>query len=350
MFGLPFGSPRISTKHLAGLCRRVGMSLEAGIDVRKIWDREARQAPGRRARACLSSVSEAIQQGESLRAALAEAGGFFPPLFREIVEVGDQSGRLGETFAQLADHYEGQLQIRRTFLAALTWPLIELAFTLAVIAVLIWLPSTIAKARGMELDLLGLGLTGNRGLAIYLAFLAAVAGLFFYFLQACRRGLLWTRPVQRLFWRIPGLSGPLRTLSLARLAWSLNLTFNTGMDVRQALRMSLRSTHNARITDHIEAIERAVVAGDSLFEAFQETGAFPPEFLQTLNVGEESGKLVEAMGRLSVQYRSQAEAALKVSSTAGAFAVWAVIALVMVAVIFRVFSSYIGMIQGAMPP
>ena len=130
----------------------------------------------------------------------------------------------------------------------------------------------------------------------------------------------------------------------------MNLTFHTGMDVRRALRLSLQSTQTAHFTDRIEEIERAVAAGETIHEAFRETSAFPPEFLDALHVGEESGKLPDAMGKLSTQYRSRAEAALTASSTIGAFLIWALVALLAIAVIFRVFSAYTGMIRSVLPP
>ncbi len=343
------GSPRISTKHLAGLCRRMAISLDAGIDIRAVWDREATRAPGYRARGPLQAVRDAIRQGASLREALAASDEFFPPLFREIVEVGDQSGRLSEAFAQLADHYEGQLHLRRTFLAALTWPIIELVVTLLVVGVLIWVPGALAANKEARIDLLGLGLMGTAGLVKYLVFLGIVGVLVFLFIQGCRKGIVWTRPIQRALWHLPGFGAPLRLLSLARLTWAMNLTFHTGMDVRRAIRLSLQSSQTPHFTDRIEEISRAVVAGNTLYEAFRDTGAFPVEFLDSLHVGEQSGKLPDAMAKLSAQYRSRAEAALTTASTVGAFLIWALVALLMIALIFKLASFYIGQIRELLP-
>jgi type IV pilus assembly protein PilC len=323
----------------------MAISLDAGIDIRAVWDREATRAPGYRARGPLQAVRDAIRQGDSLREALAASDEFFPPLFREITEVGDQSGRLSEAFAQLADHYEGQLHLRRTFLAALTWPIIELVATVVIIGVMIWVPAALGQA-GSSLDFLGVG-TGNRALVRYLFFLAVIGAMVLLLVQGWRKGLAWTRPIQRILWRLPGIGGPLRLMSLARLTWAMNVTFHTGMDVRRALRLSLQSTQTAHFTDQIEGIERAVAAGESLYEAFRDTGAFPPEFVDVLHVGEESGKLPEAMGRLSAQYRSRAEAALTTSATVGAFLIWALVAMLIIAVIFRFYSNYANMIWKA---
>ena len=160
---------------------------------------------------------------------------------------------------------------------------------------------------GSKFDLLGLGLVGNSGLLIYLVFLAAVAAVIWLVIRAITRGLVWTRPIQRLVLRLPGIGGPLQTFALARLAWTMHLTMNTSMDVRRSLQLCLRSTQNARYIDQIPAIDAAIASGGSIHEAFLRAGGYPAEFLDTLAVGEQSGKVVESMGQLARQYQERAQ-------------------------------------------
>ena len=337
-------SPRIKLRNLAGLCRRSATALGAGIDVRTVWAREAERTarptfgwcPAARGR--LRAVSEALHRGESMAEALAATGDFFPPLFRELVAVGEQSGHLSEVFAQLADHYEGRLQLRRVFLGAVAWPMIELAAAVVVLGFLIWIMGVI----GHGIDPLGFGLVGNFGLMIYIAFLATVGVLFFLIIEAVRRGLVWTSPIQRAVLRLPVLGRALQTLALARMAWALHLTLNTDMDVRRALRLSLRSTRNARYTDQIKLIEAEIGAGNSIHAAFVAAGCFPADFLDAVAVGEQSGALVESMGRLSRLYQDQARTALAALNVLAGFAVYAVVALVIIVLIFRLAGFYFG--------
>jgi type IV pilus assembly protein PilC len=335
-------SPRIKIKTLAGLCRRSATALGAGIDVRTFWAREADRAGGWAARERFRAVSEALQRGESISEALAATGDSFPPLFRELVEVGEQAGHLSEVFAQLAEHYEGGLKLRRVFLAAIAWPLIQLAAAVVIIGGLIWIMGMI----GQGMDPLGFGLVGNSGLMIYIAFVGTVGVVFFLILQAVRRGLVWTRPIQRVVLRLPVLGRALQTIALARLAWALHLALNTEMDVRRALRLSLNSSGNALFTDQIKVIEAEIGAGNSIYEACLAAGCFPADFLDALAVGEQSGKLVESMGRISRIYQDQARTALTVLNTLAAFAVFALIAAILIFLIFRLFFiGYLGPIN-----
>ena len=341
-------SYRIRTKHLAGLCRRLATSVEAGIDLRTIWAREARQAVGPGMRTRLKTVSRAVDQGETLAAALAATADFFPPLFHEMIAVGEQTGRLAEVLDQLADHYYDVVKLRQTFLASITWPMAQLAIALFVVGLLIWILGAIGKTSGTQVDILGLGLAGSRGLLLYVAFLVVVVLLLLLIIHAMRRGLVWTRPIQRAVLRIPVLGSALEVLALAQLAWSLHLTFGTGMDVRRALRLSLRSTRNARYVDQIPEVDRSIVSGASVHDALAATGVYPAEFQDTLQVGEESGKLTEAMGMLSRQYRDRARMAMVVLTTLAGFAVWGVVALLIIMLIFRLFMFYLSAISDPM--
>ncbi len=340
-------SPRIPTKTLTDLCRRLSTALSAGIDARTVWSREAERAHGHLCRH-LTDVSLAINKGRSLADGFRTTGDFFPPLFLEMIELGEKTGHLDEVLAQLADHYQNQLEMRRSFLAAIAWPMVQLCLATIIVGFLIWVMGILREmTRSKDLDLLGFGLIGNQGLAIYVVFVSLVATAVWLMIRAASRGLVWTQPIQRFVLHLPGLGRPLQTMALARLAWSMNVTMNAGMELRQALQLSLRSTQNAFFMDQIPIILAGISAGNSIHECFSLAGGYPEEFLDTLAVGEQSGRVVESMGTLARQYQERARAAMGILTSIAGWFVWAVVAAVIIALVFRLFSFYLGMINDA---
>jgi type II secretory pathway component PulF len=218
-------------------------------------------------------------------------------------------------------------------------PIIELAAALVIIGVVILAQGIVGQMTNTKIDLLGFGLTGTSGLVVYLLALAVIGLFVALFLRALARGALWTRPIQRLALALPGIGKPLKTICLARVAWAMHLTFKTGMDVRRALRLSLQSANNAYFSDHIRAVEGAITGGDSVADAFEQTHVFPADFLNTLRVAEDSGRVAESMAHLSRQYAQQAEVAMTVLATMGGFAVYGLVALFLIAMIFRIAAS-----------
>jgi type II secretory pathway component PulF len=127
----------------------------------------------------------------------------------------------------------------------------------------------------------------------------------------------------------------------------MSQTMNTSMDLRRSLKLALQSTRNAWYTDRIEPINAEIAAGNSIYEAFSSAGGFPDDFLSTLHAAEESGSLVESMAHISNEYQDQAKAALTVMATIAGFAVWVVVAAIIIMLIFRLAMFYIGALNSA---
>lgn len=329
-------------------CRRIATQLGAGVDIRNILKRERESAPPGSFKQTLGLLSEEVESGQSLDGALARTGEYFPPLFRDLVHLGEETGRLDSVLEQLAAYYEHLSSVRRGFLAAITWPVIQLILAVCVVGFLIWILGVIAPAGGEAVDILGFGLIGTSGLFVYCMFLAAVGGAGFACYHAIRTKALWVRQVQKATLKIPGLGAALNTLCLARVAWAMNLTFGAGLEVVRAVRLSLSTGGNVYYDELAQPIADSIHRGDSIYEAFSSTGKFPREFLDTLQAGEQGGRITESMGLLARQYQEYARDAIKVLATIGGFAVWAAVASVLIFLIFRIALFYVGSIYSAL--
>lgn len=329
-------SPRLSTKKLAAFCRRVGASLEAGLDIRKILSGEATRARSNVFRGRMTIISAAINEGRSVREAFGLTHDYFPTLFLELIDVGDRTGHLGGALLQLADHYEYQVKLAQGFLVGIAWPLIELTLSILVIGLMIGILGWIGQGE-TQFDVFGL--SGTNGMIIYFLFVGMVIAALAALWYALRRGVAWTRPVQRLMMLVPLLGQALESLALARMTWAMHLTFNSGMDTRRAVALSIRATQNSRYTDQMRAIDAELVDGSSLCDAFSTSRVFPSTYMDALHVGEQSGKLVESMEKISVQYRERAETAMKILGVIGFFAVMGMVAAIIIFMIFWIFST-----------
>jgi type IV pilus assembly protein PilC len=340
-------SPQLSNKALTDLCHRLAIETDAGIDIRRTWQREAEMARGR-LQPEFAQVRDAVARGDSLSGALERSPGVFPKLFREMADVGEQTGTLGQVFHRLESHYRRQVQAERIFLGAIAWPMIELVMAIFVIGLLIWILGVIADRNGQATDILGFGLIGTRGLIIYVNFVIAVGLCITGLVIAIRRGALWTRPLQRAMMALPGVGPALQKIALARVAWALHLGLNVDMDLRQVVPMVLRATGNDYYIRHSPEVVASVAAGSPLHIAFGKTGAFPATFLDALAVAEESGQIVESMDRLSKRYEEEAEMAVKAIAVILGVAVALLVMGIIVLMIFRLAGFYVGTLNDAL--
>jgi len=341
-----FANPQIAWKPLAQFCRRLATALGAGLDVRRVLEREADSgSPWQRRQ--VAQVSAAVARGESLAGALATTGQYFPRFFLEMVGVGEQTGKLDHILPKLADYYEYLIKMRRMFLLGIAWPALQLVMAIVVVGVLILALGWVASLTGEETDILGMGLVGVRGFVRYLMLLGLIAAVGLVSYRLLTRGPL-AHTVGQFLIRVPGLGPCLRVNSLSRVAWTLGLAIDSGADARQSLRLALQSTSNDYYSRHVDEVDRRIRQGEEMHVALGATGAFPAEFLETLAVGEQSGKVSETLLRLADDYQARAKATMTGVTLAATLAVWCVVASVLIYLIFRVAGFYFGMLDEAM--
>lgn len=336
-------------KQLAGFCRRVGISFNAGIPLVKAVRRES--ARQRNASIWLAAA-QSMEDGESFAESLKPYERQLGKMFISLIEVGEESGHLGETLNELADYYEQMLEIRRDFLKSLTWPVVELLTAVVIVGILILALGVIEGITGTPMDILGLGLTGGAGFIRYVFFLALVGTAGFFLYSSAKRNIQTSRFVHYVLLRIPKIGTLLKTLALMRLSWGLHLTVRTGMDIRKALTLSFQGAGFTPVSDQLPVILSTIENGGNLNEAFSAarnftTRIFDEDFLSCVDSGEQSGSFPELMQQLTNRYRQESLLQLRVISVVGGFLVYGAVAACIIFIIFRLFSFYLGILTEA---
>ena len=341
------GEPRIGLKPLAAVCRRLAISLGAGVDVRTVFNREAKSArgPGHRS---FAEISEAVAAGGSISDGFGAHGGYFPEFFRQMVHVGETTGHLPEIFRQLADHYEYQLKLRRTLVSSITWPLIELGLALSVIGLLIWLMGMIPQLKGN--DMLGLGLQGTSGLVKYAGFLALVAviGLLIHRATGARHvvgGAVAAAGDAR-----PAV-GPARSKPWPSPAWLGPCTSRSTPAWKSARRSSCRS--RARRTSITRSTSTRSCATSPRDAKSTKHCAIPARFRSIFSTpcrwARRAAISSSRWGKLADQYQDQAKLAMNTMTILLGVAITGLIAAIIIYFIYQIFSrAYMAPINDAL--
>jgi type II secretory pathway component PulF len=334
MQGITGRSP-ISTAALIRLCQRVGTAVRSGVDARRVWEMEERHASGALKQA-LGNIRQHVAKGGTVAEAMQDSGQF-PPMFVQMVAVGEQTGRLDEVLHRLAEHYEQLSRMRRAFWIGIAWPLFELAFAVLVIGFVIYITGVIAAARGGEApDILGWGLTGTRGAILWFLFCGLLAAGVALLATAFSRGWLGPGPVVAAM-RIPVLGKCLESLALSRLTWALAMALDSGMDARRAVELSIQSSQNPYYESSLARVAAGIRANRQFHESFADGGVFPPDFLQQLEAAELAGATHEALLRLAKEYEDRAQSAMMILT---GIATVAVVILIFGVIIYAIFSLF----------
>ena len=125
----------MSPGELAGFFGQLAMLVRAGISSEEALRLLRDDTQSQPERELLDRLLAPAERGEPLSAAMREAGGF-PSYAVNMIEIGEQSGRLDEVLGSLASYYEREDSLGSMLKSAVTYPLIMLGMMLLVILVL----------------------------------------------------------------------------------------------------------------------------------------------------------------------------------------------------------------------
>jgi type IV pilus assembly protein PilC len=256
-----------------------------------------------------------------------------------MVAVGDRTGHEAETLRELASVLERSIRTTRELRRSLAGPAFQLAVAIVVVGFLIFM------AGMMSHDILRIGLRGTRGLLIYLVFVAGVALVGrLLFGQAVAN---WRRHgiVRLVVDRIPVIGPASRAAEAATWCRAASLASGVGLDIGRLL--TLASSVAPGLAVDAAAVEEQLRAGATLALALDQTRRFPLRVLETIAVGEATGNTSEVLDRLAGQFDEEARAGFEAAAKGAGFLVWAAVAGLIVVIVFRIFSSYVGAIQNA---
>src|SRR6185503_2171518 len=318
--GAALGGGRPAAAELAGVLRQLATLVGAGVPVADALADAAAQGGHPALVAALTAAHARVCEGVPLADALATASHVFPPLYTDLVRAGEATGALAAVLGRLADHGERVAAVRAELRAALTYPVVMLAATTAVLAVmLVWVVPQVTQLfaeSGARLPLptrilVAIAAVVRHGWWLVLLGVLAAA-------LAARRGLATPAGLARrdaLLLRLPIVGSIVRRAAQARVARTLATLLAGGVPLEAALAIAAPAAGNRVVGASVRAVREAVRQGEPLAPALAATGAFPPLFVRLAAVGERSGGLADTLGRAADAEERAVAAALATATS-----------------------------------
>jgi type IV pilus assembly protein PilC len=246
-----------------------------------------------RLRNAFAAIAEDIKNGNTLSSGMAKCPNVFSKLDTSLIEAGERSGELSACAKQLAAWYDFRNRVRSTIRTGLVRPVL-VYHVAAVLAAIPWV--------------------FLRHLDVRYAMIAVVVLLGLFWVPAIfilaivkfsREGSPARLRLDRLVWYTPILKRAFRCLALARYSRAFYILYKAGLPITECARRSVELSGNAYFAQQMRGTVEATKTGRPVSEGFPKS--LPAEFVDAWVIGEETGKLDEAVGRLTQQseYRCQ---------------------------------------------
>ena len=309
------GTGKVKTGELTTFCRQFAIMLNTYIPIMECLDILKNQSYSAYFRKILEVIYEDVKGGLILSEALNKHSKVFPDFFRSMVYVGEMSGKLEIVFNSLADYYEKDSELKRKIKSALSYPMMLLAMTVAIIILMFAMvvPSFRDSLSVLEVEPSGLTKVIYDISDFFAAYwnvvvlsIVGVGLLIFLALRSEKGKYVW----DKLKLKIQFIKTVQRNIITARFARGFGLLLSSGMNLNEAMDTVEIVLGNRYIKEKFHDAAESVRHGMSLKVAFETYDLFPQMMIQMIEIGEKTGQLDEVLTRSTLFFDSQVETSL----------------------------------------
>ncbi|QQE11150.1 type II secretion system F family protein [Planctomycetota bacterium] len=313
-FSWPSGN-RVSAKQMLLVWRQLATGVEAGLSLLETLQIVEQQSDVPAVKALLGDLANRVKGGESMSDAMKAHSKVFSKMQVSMVAAGETAGMLEKVFESLVGFAERENEIKRRVQAALFYPVIVLAVAvISVIVILVFVIPTIIGAvsdSSMVLPLPTRMLLVIRDVVVYWGWLVLGLSAFGYW-----RFKLWTATEEGLLkfdafkLRLPIVGNTIRKIAVARFARTLGTMAKSGINILEALSVLRDSLGNEALAVKTDEVKSGITQGQSIAKPLEETGEFPPMFIQVIALGEKTGRLDEMLIHAADAFDKDTEVAI----------------------------------------
>ncbi len=252
-------------------------------------------------------LRQQVRDGVSFSNALRGCGKCFSELFCSMVAAGEAAGALPKILRRQAEYFAIMADLRRRVAGALIYPSIVFSAGIALLIIFMTflLPqlTQLLKRTDQQLPLVTRMLIGTSEFfagywwAVLLGIGLAIAA-FTWWRRTPDGRMTW----DRVSLQIPLLGKILRGRFYAEFSQTLSTLVANGVTLLNGLTLLERATPNLHLKKILVRLSERVGEGGALSSSLRASNFFPPELIDMITVGEQTGNLAGALERSAKRY------------------------------------------------
>lgn len=312
-----FQSKKVDLQELVMFSRQMFSLTKAGIPLTRAIKGLMDTSTSKPLKLALDSIHSDLNAGTNLATAFSRHPHIFTELYVSLIHVGENSGRLEESFLQISQYLELEQETSQRIKSATRYPIVVMTMIVGALFVInIFVIPQFAKMftafNAGELPWATRMLINTSQFFVnFWPHLIIGMILLYVFIGQYRNteqgALFWDR--RKL--KVPIFGSIVYRSLLARFARSFSMMSRSGMPLITSLNIIGRVVDNSWVSRHIIDMRNGVERGESISLVATRSEMFSPLILQMISVGEETGQLDDMLDEVADFYESQVDYDLK---------------------------------------
>jgi len=307
---------RIKMKDIVVLSRQIATLFEAQVSALKAFTMLANNTENKLLGHKLTQIVDDLQAGVSISGALSHHPDVFSDFYINMVKVGEETGKLNQTFLHLADYLDRQYSLTSKTKNALIYPafVIVTFFIVMTLMFTVVIPklAVIIQDSGQAAPFFTQIVIAISNLFVHYGFFILILfiflGIWVWYLSTTIKGKVY---LDNLKLSLPGIGDLYKKLYLSRITDNLSTMIDSGVPIIRSIDITAEVVGSLAYKNLLGEVANSLKSGLILSEAF---GKFPEQipkiFMQMVQVGEETGSMGSILKNLTDFYEREVGSAI----------------------------------------
>ena len=257
----------------------------------------------------MTEIEAQIVKGESLSSALSIHNYVFSPLYCEIIATGEMTGKLDESFEQLASLLEKSIKLQKNLKKAMRYPvfLLSVAIIVSLVMLLFVLPKFADIYRDFDAELpfftrCIIDIADSLQHSWHIVCMILVGSFFVFQRYISKR---YRNKIEIALMKLPFVNKIIQTSCLTQIFQTIAITQKAGIPLLAGLTAAANASYHCVYRNSVLQIISGIEQGHSFSHVLHLQPCFPNLCRQLIHVGEQSGTLDLMLSRLALYYEVQ---------------------------------------------
>ena len=305
-----------SSKDILSFTNQLAVMVRAGISLQEAFESIGEQQTNQKFKRVIIDLKERIESGQSFSQALAEYPNIFSDLYVNMVAAAEISGSLSDMLQKLAGYLDQEADTRSQIKGAMAYPMIiaTMAISVTIFLLVFVLPKFTALFAGKETYLptpTKILMGSSAFLRTYWYFIilgvAAVIWGFLYFINT---------PLGRHWWDrakliLPVIKKLCKCIYITRGLHTMGVLSHAGVPILDTISITAQISGNILYKEMWLGVYDEVKQGKKIAESLSKYTLMPPDVIQMIKSGEDSGTMSDVLGDVAEFYARELRTVIK---------------------------------------
>jgi general secretion pathway protein F len=302
---------KVGVKDLSLMTRQLATLIKANIPLVDALAAVSEQVENVTLREAMADCKNMINEGSNFHRALSKYPNIFNNIYISMCEAGEMSGTLDTILIRLAEFTEAQNELRSKVKGALTYPVIMLVVTMALLSFLFIfvIPKMVAVFESfpsLQLPWYTEAIIAFSGIMVnYWWAIAAILGASYAIFTNWKKTPAGKKRWDGISLKLPLFGEINRMVAVARFTRTLATLLTGGVPMLNAMQIVRNVVDNDILAAAIDDARGNISEGESIAGPLKKSGQFPPIVIHMVNIGEKTGELENMLVQVSDAYDFQ---------------------------------------------